>query len=94
MGIRIDRVLDTPPSVEISVDGRPVSAFAGETLATALHANGIRRFRSHPGSAAPRGMFCLMGVCQECLVEADGRPVTACLEPVREGMTVTLGPVP
>ncbi len=94
MAIRIDRVVDTPPTVEITVNGRPVSAFAGEMLATALHANGIRRFRSHPGSGAPRGMFCLMGVCQECLVEADGRRVTACLEPVREGMTVSLGQDP
>lgn len=94
MDIRIDRGTDTPPTVEITVDGRPISAFAGEMLATALHANGIRCFRSHPGSGEPRGMFCLMGVCQECLVEMDGRLVTACMEPVREGMAVSLGRVP
>lgn len=94
MDIRIDRVADTPPPVEITVDGKPITAFAGEMLATALHANGIRRFRSHPGSGEPRGMFCLMGVCQECLVEADGRLVAACMEPVREGMTVSLERVP
>lgn len=94
MGIRIDHVADTPPTVEITVDGSPFSAFAGEMLATALHVNGIRRFRSHPESGEPRGMFCLMGVCQECLVEADGRLVTACMEPVREGMTVFLGRLP
>lgn len=94
MGIRIDRGADTPPAIEITVDGRPIAALAGEMLATALHASGIRRFRSQIGSGKPRGMFCLMGVCQECLVETDGRQVAACIEPVREGMTVTLGEIP
>ncbi len=85
-------MVDTPPAVQITVDGRAMTAYAGEMLATALHVNGVRRFRAQAESGAPRGMFCLMGVCQECVVEADGRRVTACLEPVRAGMAVTLGP--
>ncbi len=92
--MRIDYGVDRPPAVEIIVDGRPVPAFPGETLAAALHAAGIRRFRYSSESREARGMFCLMGVCQECLVEADGRLVTACMEPVREGMSVSLGQVP
>ncbi len=35
-------------------------------------------------------MFCLMGVCQECVVRVDGRTVNSCMEPVRTGMIVEL----
>lgn len=94
MEARIDRGVGRPTAVEITVDGRPVSAYPGETLAAALHASGLRRFRSSNVSREARGMFCLMGVCQECLVEADGRLVTACMEPVRAGMSVSLGQTP
>ena len=64
----------------------------GEMLAAALFAAGYRRLRRSPRNAAPRGMFCLMGACQECLVRVDGKPVLACQVSVYEGMTVTLTP--
>ena len=89
--MRIEGLVERPTPVTITVDGRPISAFAGESLAAALFAAGIRTLRRSPRAAAPRGMFCLMGVCQECLVWLDGRRVTACEEPVREGMAITTG---
>ncbi|MBA2303407.1 MAG: (2Fe-2S)-binding protein [Acidobacteria bacterium] len=63
-------------------------AYAGETVATALRLLGFRRLRSSPRAGQPRGLFCAMGVCQECVVRVDGRTVPACLEPVRDGMSV------
>jgi predicted molibdopterin-dependent oxidoreductase YjgC len=75
--------------VRLSVDGREIVAFAGETIATALLAAGVRAMRETGREHAPRGLFCGMGVCFECLVSVDGRPnVRACVTPLVEGMRV------
>ena len=58
--------------VAIDFEGRIVEGRRGETLAAALTAAGIRDLRLTQ-SEQPRGIFCGMGVCQECLVEIDGR---------------------
>jgi predicted molibdopterin-dependent oxidoreductase YjgC len=80
-----------PPAARFSVGDRSIEAPPGENLACALMAAGIRRLRSSPRAHADRGAFCMMGVCQECLVRVDGRVTTACTEPVRAGMVVELG---
>lgn len=77
-------------SICIEVNANVVQAFEGETLIAALAAAGFITLRHSPTAGTPRGAFCLMGVCQECLVHVDGVPVTACLDPVREGMVVVL----
>ena len=77
-------------AVTLWVDGRAVPAFAGESIATALWAGGIRRLRTSPGGA-PRGMFCGMGVCQECVVEVEGVTVAACQTRVADGLSIRLG---
>lgn len=74
----------------LTVNGDPVVANEGESLAVALAAAGILTLRRSPMGGGARGMFCLMGVCQECVVTVDGVPAVACLEPVRDGMAVTL----
>ena len=70
-------------------EGRPVTAFAGESLAAALLVVGIRDLRASPRAGTARGLFCAMGVCQECVVIVDGRTAAACQERVRAGMRVT-----
>ena len=77
--------------VTIRVNGKPVSAYAGETLFAALLAAGIRTLRhSVRGQIkTARGGFCGMGVCQECRVTVDGLPDRrACMTEVRDGMEV------
>ena len=74
--------------VEFFFDGKAVRAYAGETVACALFAAGIRTLRKSPRARSARGMFCLMGSCQECVVDIDGRRVPACQEPVRAGLDV------
>jgi sarcosine oxidase subunit alpha len=88
---RIEGMVKRPAPVSFTVDGVAVEGFAGESLAAALLAAGLRKFRAAPRSGAPRGPFCMMGVCQECLVRVDGRPVAACLATVRTGIAVALG---
>ena len=82
---------ERPEMTKILVNGHPVSAFAGESLAVALAVAGHRHLRDSPLGGTPRGAFCMMGVCQECVVLCDGRRVAACMTPVRAGMAVTLG---
>jgi len=60
-------------AVEIVFEGTPIAARAGESVAAALAAHGILSLRT-TRDAAERGMFCGMGVCQDCLVEIDGNP--------------------
>ncbi|MBB2776202.1 UNVERIFIED_ORG: hypothetical protein HNP28_001515 [Comamonas terrigena] len=77
--------------VQIRVEGRAVQAREGQPLAIALMEAGTVAFRCTPVSGAPRAPLCLMGVCFECLVQVDERcNVQSCMEPVREGMQVTL----
>ena len=75
-------------AVALSLDGRAVTAFEGESLAALLLAEGHVATRITRGGE-PRGVFCGMGVCHDCLVVVDGIPNTrACVTWVREGMDV------
>lgn len=84
------RPLDpAPATVSFRFEGRALAARPGLSVAAALLEAGIRGFRESPVSGAPRGPFCLMGTCFECLVEIDGRSgVQACMVPLAEGMEI------
>ncbi|HZU35462.1 MAG TPA: (2Fe-2S)-binding protein [Gemmataceae bacterium] len=72
-------------------DDNPVSAVSGQTIAAALMAHGQRTLRYTSRHTHPRGLFCGMGVCFDCLVQVDGRPnVRACQTPVANGMCVQI----
>jgi D-hydroxyproline dehydrogenase subunit gamma len=78
-----------PRAVSLSVDGAPVTASAGDSVAAALLAAGILACRTTPVSGAPRAPYCMMGVCFECLVTIDGvGSRQACLTRVRDGMRI------
>ncbi|SDX10043.1 2Fe-2S iron-sulfur cluster-binding protein [Roseicitreum antarcticum] len=81
-----------PASVGFSFDGRALHAREGVSIASALTEAGIRALRLTP-TGAPRGMFCGMGVCQECLVVVNGQPSQrACMTPLTDGMEITTQP--
>ncbi len=83
------RLPDDRQVVTIVVDGTPVAARAGDTVAAALLGAGLRAFRATAVSGAPRGPFCMMGSCFDCVVTIDGqRNVQACLARVADGMRV------
>jgi hypothetical protein len=74
------------PAFTVTFDGRPVEALPGQTVAAVLWAAGITSWRSTRGEGRPRGVFCGIGVCFDCLVTVNGRPnQRACLLPVRPG---------
>jgi len=84
------RLHDDPrPAVTIHLDGEPVTARDGDTVAAAMLAIDAGHTRTTPVSGAPRLPFCMMGVCFDCLMEIDGVPnKQACLIRVRDGMQV------
>lgn len=76
------------PAVRFKVDGRDVSALAGDTLLVALLANGARVRTSEFGDG-PRAGFCMMGACQDCwVVTESGERLRACSTPVEDGMSL------
>ncbi len=87
MFIRV--VPDNPERVSITFEGRALRVGKGLNLAAALLEAGVTHFRDTPVTGAPRGPFCAMGVCFDCLVVVDGVPnQQSCLIEVRDGMEV------
>lgn len=75
--------------VTLDFEGEAVTARPGDSVAAALLAAGHWVFRETQGSGAPRGPFCMMGACFECLLEIDGEPNRqACMTRAAEGMKV------
>lgn len=88
---RLTRNVERGRVIQLTVDGEPLPAYEGETIAAALLAAGRRIFRHRVAGGDPRGIFCGIGMCFDCLVTVDGtRIVRACVTPVRDGMQVTI----
>jgi aerobic-type carbon monoxide dehydrogenase small subunit (CoxS/CutS family) len=76
-------------SVDFTFDGRPMTARPGQTVGAALLAAGVRSWRTTRFGGKPRGLFCGIGVCFDCLVTVNGEPnLRACLVPVADGDAV------
>jgi predicted molibdopterin-dependent oxidoreductase YjgC len=77
--------------VMLTVNGKEIPAYKGETLLAALIAAGYRGTKQSPIKNKPRGGLCGMGVCFECLVTVNGEPnVRSCMVEVEENMTVQI----
>jgi sarcosine oxidase subunit alpha len=84
-GERIER----SKTISFRFDGKTVEAYEGDTIGSALYANGQRTFSRSFKYHRRRGLMCCAGQCPNCLVAVDGAPgVRACTEPVREGIDV------
>lgn len=82
-------LLEPEPGVTLLLDGQPVAAQAGETVAAVLLRQHEVWSRKSPVSGARRAPYCMMGVCFDCLAEVDGQGSTqTCLTIVRDGMEV------
>jgi predicted molibdopterin-dependent oxidoreductase YjgC len=76
-------------NLTIYLDNAPLSAREGDSVAAALLSHGIHTTRHTPISGAPRGPYCMMGACFECLAVVDGKPgVQTCLTPVHDCMRI------
>ncbi len=89
VGRRIPTGIERGRQIEFEVDGEPVLAYEGETVAAALIASGRRAFRHTAKQGAPRGLFCGMGVCFDCLMTVNDIPnVRTCVTAAEPGMKV------
>ena len=74
----------------VTVDGTAFPAEDGDTVAAVLVRGGRVAWRRTRHGDRPRGLFCGMGACQDCLVTVDGvAGVRACLTPAGPGTVVT-----
>ena len=63
--------LENQTPVTFTFDGKTYEGFEGDTIASALLANGIRQLRVHEETGAPRAIYCNIGHCFECRVTVD-----------------------
>ena len=75
--------------ITIYIDNKPVEAMEGDTIGSALWANGIKTCRYTPKNREPRGVFCCIGRCNDCIMTVDGIPnIRSCITPVKDGMKI------
>lgn len=78
-----------PNDLTIWWNDREIRASTGDSVAVALLAAGITSTRTTTVSGAPRGPYCMMGACFDCLAVVDDRPnVQTCMTPVFPGMRI------
>ncbi len=73
----------------IFVNGCKTVAYRGEAVHAALLASGYQVLRKTKKNNEPRGIFCGMGVCYDCLVSINGQPnQRACMRQVEDRMEI------
>lgn len=75
--------------VKFTYDGKELEGYEGEPIATALKAAGVMVHRYTAKKHEPRGIFCAIGRCTDCVMIVNGEPnIRTCITPLEEGMTV------
>lgn len=75
--------------VTFTYDGKELQGYEGEPIAAALKAAGVMVHRYTKKEHKPRGIFCAIGRCTDCVMVVDGKPnVRTCMTPLEEGMKV------
>jgi len=84
--------LEEQNSFTFEFDGETYKANTGDTIASALLANGVRHLRVQERSTTPRGIYCNIGHCMECRVKVNNMSgYRACLTEVKPGMVIDSG---
>lgn len=79
----------TTNTVAVTFNGQPLQVPTASSVAAALMAAGVKRFRNSPVSGSGRAPYCMMGVCFECLLTIDDTPNRqSCLVPLQAGMAI------
>lgn len=78
--------------VTIKFEGKELVGNKGDTVASLLTSYGIRDFRYTRKRKEPRGIYCAIGRCTDCMMTINGKPnVRACITQIEDGMTVERG---
>ncbi len=82
-------VVEKGRKVSFTFDGKEIEGYEGEPVAVALKAAGVMVHRYTQKEHKPRGIFCAIGRCTDCVMIVDGVPnVRTCITPLKEGMNV------
>jgi sarcosine oxidase, subunit alpha len=83
------QLVDRSKPLTFYFEGKPVRAYEGDTIASALYAAGNRIYARSFKYHRPRGLLCVSGRCPNCMMNVDGKPnVRVCVEPARQGARV------
>ena len=75
--------------VTFTLDGKEMQGYEGEPIAAALRASGILKHRETAKLHKPRGIFCAIGRCTDCVMVVDCVPNTrTCITALKAGMKV------
>ena len=75
--------------VKFFFDGKEIEGYEGEPIAVALKAAGLMVHRYTKKEHKPRGLFCAIGRCTDCVMVVDGVPnIRTCITPLKAGMNV------
>ena len=86
--LREQHKYDRGKSVKIYFNEEELIAYEGDNLAAALYSSKKKTLLYSSKLKMPRGIYCLIGSCQECLVVINGRKTLACLTYVKENMSI------
>ncbi|CVI63521.1 FAD-dependent oxidoreductase (plasmid) [Agrobacterium leguminum] len=88
MRTNLPGISDQRRMISFTFEDRSIKAFEGDTIAAAMSAEEIVTLRKEP-KGTPRGVYCGMGVCQDCIVDVEGvGKARACMTKVADGMVV------
>lgn len=75
--------------ITFDFDGKTLEGYEGEPIAAALRAAGVMVHRHTSRFDQPRGLFCAIGRCTDCVMVVNGKPnVRTCITPLQAGMKV------
>lgn len=75
--------------VQFTFDGKTYEGYAGEPIAMALKDAGVMVHHYTRKTNEPRGIFCAIGRCSDCIMIVNGKPnIRTCITPLEEGMVV------
>ncbi len=78
-------------TITFTFDGKTYQGLEGDTIASALHAAGVRKLSESIHRKRPRGFYCAIGNCASCNMIVNGAPnVRTCITPLEEGMDVRM----
>lgn len=84
--------LENKTPITFTFDGETYEGFEGDTIASALLANGIRQLRVHEKTGTPRAIYCNIGHCFECRVSVNETDIVrACMTPIQNNMQIESG---
>ena len=76
-------------TIKFTFDGKEMEGYEGDTIASALHAAGVKVLGKSLFLHRPRGFYCAIGNCSSCLMKVNGvSNVKTCVTDLEEGMIV------